>query len=341
MKKLILLAIWSTAFSSVLGQNIKNERVDVKYLRAPYSPLKKDIKTYRKNIEVIGFSLTDMLSDPKKQLEPALNLNGYELVQSGGDLEVYARLEAFTAENTHVSSEERSETKSDKTVVKYKVYIGSTQMKYPIFLKLYDIKADQIIFQGYVDNSDQPVSEQTSEFRSYSDASNAINSVVSDGKRNLLSKNLSKLRSKIENAFTFYPTEDRWWINYVSTSKKVNYDDVVAAKDSTKAALESMTNNTYEISETSKERLSQAIKMWTIILEGSDPQDRKARIDKKVTVAVMENLAFCNFFLRHYTEAANWIAQAKALDKQGWQSILEEKIQDSKTRLSANEIAFF
>jgi hypothetical protein len=343
MKQVLLLCIlFSATLTSLRGQNIKNEKIDIKYLQPPYSPLKKELKTFRKSVELVSLSLEDSRESLSKQISSRLLLQGkqYQEVQSGADLELYARLEGYAVEGSRVDSQERSETKSDKTTVTYRVYTGYCNIVYPLFLRLRDVKEDKIIYEGYIDESDRYLQERTSEYRDHTSAKNAVNSLAGEGKKKLFDKNVSSLYGKLVNDYSYFPSSLRWSINYVETSKKMNYDDMVAARDATKAALELLSDNSSEISDSVRQKISGAIEKWQSILKESDIENRKARIDRKVTQAIQENLAYCYFFINNFSEAEKITLQSKEINKQQWQYNLLQSITDMKKRFEANEIKF-
>lgn len=340
MKKLVLFILIVATFSSTHAQNIKNEKVQVKYLQLPYTPLKEELKTYRKTIELIALKLGDSRSRLTSEIGASLNLRGYKEVQEGADMELYTRLEEYSAEGLFVNSEERTETKSDKTTVKYYVYIGVCDIKYPLYFRFRDIKADRIIFEGYINNSERYVKKRTSEFTSQAAAKSALEQLVANGKGELFNANVGVLRDKIFSEYSFSPIAYPWSINYVETSKKANYDDVVAAKEATKTALESLSNESHQVSIESETLILKAIDMWQAILKESDLEDRKARIDKKVTMAVLENIAYCYFFIQNFSEADKFILQAMNVDKKVWELELRDMIIDAKKRFKSNNVEF-
>jgi hypothetical protein len=337
MKRHVILWFLLSVVTSVsFAQNIKNEKLDVRYLQLPLKPLPKDIKTYRRTIDLVGLTLEDSREQITRLIASQSVLHGYQEVQSGADVEVYIRLEPFSAEKFQVTSEQRTETKSDKTTVKYTVYSGSCLIKYPLYFRLRHVKEDRTIFEGYINNSNEYTTVNSSEFRTYESARTELNSIIQKKKSSEFDNNTSTLNTHIINNYSYYPTTMRWSINYVESSKKANYDDVVAAKDSTMAALKSLTDKSAEIHENDKQRVLAAINLWKQILTESNPNDRKARIDKKVTVAITENIAFCNYFIGHYSAALKSAQEAKEIDKQQWQYDLNQSIEEMKLRMSAN-----
>jgi hypothetical protein len=338
---LAVAAIMSTAMPAV-AQNIKNERVSVKYLRPPQSPFRTDAKGYRISVDVISPSSEDSSDGIARAIKSNAKLYGEQFteVQSGADIEIHVRLDRFSAENPRVESKQVTTEKSDKTKVTVTVYTGYTSLAYPMFVRIRDIKEDKTLYEGFVNNSDQYSSRETRGFSTSKEARTELDQIIKNAKRESFNAALSSLESLVTSKFSFYPTNHYWSINYVETSKKVNYDDLVTAKDATKKVLDSLSNKSLTVSETAKADMVKAIDLWQNILKEADLEDRKARIDKKVSQAILENLAYCNFFIRNFTEAEKYMQLAKERNKQQWQFDLAQQIADMKQRLEANSVTY-
>jgi hypothetical protein len=324
------------------AQNIKNEKVDVKYLQPPLSPLPPEIKTFKRTIDLRALSMTDSREKITQDVRNYFKLYGdrFQETQSNADLELTARLDQYLTENSQVVTEQRSEKKSDKTTVNYNVYFGKTNIAYPLWVQIRNTKKDLVIFEGFINKSDQYEAYSTSTFRDPKAAREALDKILTDKRHHLRISHLSALNGLMISTWSDYPAEMRWSINYVETSKKANYDDVMSARDATMSAMASLTNKSSELSAESKQLLTTAIDKWTIILKESDPENRKARVDRKVTQAIVENLAFCNFFLHNFTEAERYLKDGKERNKQQWQFDLEASIADMKKRFEANKITY-
>jgi len=338
MRKLILLLLACTVFTSY-GQNIKNEGIRVKYLQLPATPLSKNYKTYSQKIELYTLSPEDSRDGLTNSLRNASSIKGYEAKDNGGDFVVYTKLDPFVIRNVQTKNEERSETRQDKTVVKYTVYFRTYEYAYPLRYTLKDAKKDSIIAEEYVAGSQDMQAGRTDEYRTFDQLKAAWERKPAEVKNSALNSGLSAMSSQLTDRYSFVPTNKFWQINYVET-KKVNYDDVVAAKDATQKALLALSDASAEISDESKAEVIKVIDMWKNILKESNPEDKKARIDRKVTVAIMENIAYCYFFINDFTNASGTAQQSRSIDKQAWNLVLESDIKEKKTRLAANGVAF-
>lgn len=323
------------------AQNIRNERVQVKYLQLPLHPLRADVKTFKIEVELISPSSDDSRESLTSAIRAQAKLYGkdYREVQSSPDIQILVRLDRFIAEDPHIESRQVTTEKSDKTKVTTTVYSGVTNVAYPMMLRIVDKMEDKIVLETFVNGSDRFVKRSTSEGSSSQFARTQLEEMIKNLKKEMLNNSLSGLQSIMTSSYSFYPSTRSWSINYVETSKKANYDDVVAAKEFTKSALDSLSAS-IELTPASKANLAAAIEKWQSILKESDLENRKARIDKKVSQAILENLAYCNYFLRNFTEASRYMLEAKERNKQQWQYDLESQINDTKKRLDSNFISY-
>ncbi len=306
--RILCVAAVSLLASNLLAQNIKSDKVDVKYLVPPLKPLDKSIKTYRVSVELL--SLAD--GDSREYMTNAFARNavptGYSLneVREGADLEIYVRLEGFQVQSEKVSREELQFKKDDKTIVKKNVFVATFEYAFPLFFRLRDLKADRLIFEGYILDSNTWHPEKTGQENSQDDAEGAMDKLMYSSKRKLFDQNVSYLKNLVESEFSFFSREERWPIYFVESSKKENYDDVMAARYETIKCASLMTHATVELGEELRSQLAVAIEKWKAILIESNIEDKKARIDKKVTQAVMQNLANCYFYQRNFSEAERY-----------------------------------
>lgn len=96
---------------------------------------------------------------------------------------------------------------------------------------------------------------------------------------------LKSYANTLNRQYGFSPVKRIAVIGYVK-DKKGEYDDLDEAKD---YAISGYKN--YQIGNgPNNDDLNQAIAIWESALKESDVEDRKARIDKKVTVAIYQNL---------------------------------------------------
>lgn len=324
------------------AQNIKHEKVQVRFLLPPATPLREDATRYRIVIDInslpFGYSREGLISELKYYGK--LYGEKYQLVESSADIEINVRIDRFIAETPRIDTRNVTTEKSDKTKVTTTVYTGYTLVAVPMFVRIRDLREDRIVFEDYVNNSNQLTDIKTEGHRTSKDANDHLQHEVRIAHDRFLKNNKGALATLMQQRFSFYPSVYDWAINYVETSKKGNYDDVVAAANATKSILDSLTDKTVSISPSVEDKMSKVIEQWESILKQSDVADRKARIDKKVTLAILENLAHCNYFIHRFRYAQKYLNQARQIQKDPWQYNLEKRIADMKSRLDANRVDY-
>lgn len=324
------------------AQNIKNEKVEVKFLLPPATPLREDATKYRVTVDIISLPFGYSHEGLVYELKYYAKLHGekYQHVESGADIEINVRVDRFIAETPRFETRNVTTEKSDKTKVTTTVYTGYTLVAVPMFVRIRDLKEDRIVFEDYINASNQLTEIKTEGHRTSKDANDHLQREVRIAHDKFLKNNKAGFATLMQQRFSFYSSVYYWAINYVETSKKGNYDDILAAKDATRNVLDSLTDKTVLISEIAKERMLKVIDQWEAILKESNIEDRKARIDKKVTLAVLENLALCNYFIYSFRYAQKYLNQAREIQKDPWQYNLEKDIADMKKRMDANRIEY-
>lgn len=123
----------------------------------------------------------------------------------------------------------------------------------------------------------------------------------------ILQDNLTVINHLVNDRMGFEKTERKTELFYVK-SKNESHDDIKSAYNN--ATLGFKLFNTSE--EQGSIKLNEAITAWTKALEESDLEDKKARIDKDVTIALYYNLLEAYFITRN-TSVADLILQKMGL----------------------------
>ncbi|MCT4613821.1 MAG: hypothetical protein N4A49_02975 [Marinifilaceae bacterium] len=89
---------------------------------------------------------------------------------------------------------------------------------------------------------------------------------------------------------------------YYGKNKKMNYQDLSLAKIKATRAFQDIMSD-YE---SAKELMNEAIEIWEKELKESKPKDKKARIGRSVTQAIILNLIQANIMTENYKEARNY-----------------------------------
>lgn len=123
----------------------------------------------------------------------------------------------------------------------------------------------------------------------------------------------------------------------VVSDKKVNYDEYMPAFE--KALLGyKMLVDPARMADAQKQ-IGEANELWKKALAESNPKDKKARIDEKVTAATLFNDAEANMWMNNFDQAEILLARLKVLDIGRYNTPAKELsalIQDQRTRYTAN-----
>lgn len=123
----------------------------------------------------------------------------------------------------------------------------------------------------------------------------------------------------------------------VVTDKKVNYDEFPQAYEKALMGYKMLAQPTR--SADAIKQMEEAVALWNKALAESNPKDKKARIDAKVTAAALLNAAEANLWLNNFDEAERMLAKLKLLDISRYNEAAKELsgvIQDQRTRYQAN-----
>lgn len=125
---------------------------------------------------------------------------------------------------------------------------------------------------------------------------------------------------------------------WVVTDKKINYDEYPQAY--VKALMGYKMQSDLTRASDGRKQISEAVAMWDKALTESNPKDKKARIDEKVTAATLFNDAEANLWMNNFDEAELLLARLKLLDISRYNTLAKELstvLQDQRTRYAANK----
>ncbi|MCR5888687.1 hypothetical protein LRS06_13100 [Hymenobacter sp. J193] len=123
----------------------------------------------------------------------------------------------------------------------------------------------------------------------------------------------------------------------VVTDKKVNYDEFPQAYEKALMGYK-MLGQPARAADATKQ-MEEAVTLWNKALAESNPKDKKARIDAKVTAATLLNAAEANLWLNNFDETERLLAKLKLLDISRYNEAakdLDTLLQDQRARYQAN-----
>lgn len=152
----------------------------------------------------------------------------------------------------------------------------------------------------------------------------------------IFQRNLFFIDSLINDKYGNTPTSKIAELFYVKEKDEVYKDLLIAFNDAT-SGLKLMVDN----KEAGTTKMNNAISLWQTALKESDPQNKKARIDKEITIAICFNLLECYFALGETAEAEKIITLMNGLSLSTGDRKQKEKseadLNDLKKRQLANQ----
>ena len=144
--------------------------------------------------------------------------------------------------------------------------------------------------------------------------------------KEITKETMKKAREFLNGAlfFTYIPQQIE--VNYVK-DKKQDYSDLERASSVALAGYEGIKDNAEDKDAQSK--LQQAVSMWEKAMAESNTDNKDARINRKVTLALAENLGTAYMYLMEFDKAEKVVSDALALEK----NITTNGTQDRKALL--------
>lgn len=151
----------------------------------------------------------------------------------------------------------------------------------------------------------------------------------------ILQENLRFLSDMVNDRFGFKRVLRKTELSYVK-AKDDTYSDLLLAFNEGSSALKTLIDD----EQNAKAKLEHAVEIWNKALEESDPNNKKARIDKDVTIMIYLNLLEVNFALRNVEAGEKAITALNTLALSNGERKQKEKYEvlfaDLKKRLAAN-----
>jgi hypothetical protein len=335
--KKVFLVIFALTFKCVsYCQDIKREKLVVKYFQSS-SQTKSDLKTYKLTIELASPVGSDSSKIISNRIASAVALPVLKQVRVNADLEVYVRLEGYDVNNGKIQIVDRTEFYKLKPrgTMDITVYRGRCEIKYPLFMTIRNVKKNETIYEGYIEDSNEWQSVFSPEQHDYDAAETLLRKLVDKIKPKLFDKHIEALGNIISAKLLNDPSIYSWSLNYVESSEKDNYDNIMAAKDSTLEAVRLYSRTS--ISPGVEQKLSRTIDLWQNIITQS-AENAEMKLNKKVVSGIQENIANCYFLLHNFSAAQSIVNQSKAFREQEWQEALSQKIVEAKKLFEASGI---
>ena len=125
---------------------------------------------------------------------------------------------------------------------------------------------------------------------------------------------------------------------WVVSDKKVNYDEFPQAYEKALVGYKLLADPARATD--AQKQIGDAAALWSKALAESNPKDKKARIDEKVTAATLYNAAEANLWLNNFDETDRLLARLRLMDISRYNTLAKELdavSQDQHKRFNANK----
>ncbi len=278
------------------------------------------------------------LYDAEEFASSYIKLTGYE---TGGSnpVTITASVGGFQSQAPVLQTKKTYVKNSDGTRVPVNKYYYQVKYRVPISIKL--------------ENKGTVIDEQDlAEFSTYSNA-NTIefdnttaltqywelyeNSFLAQLDENAVRGAMSRLGGVLDNNYGFTRITRNSEI-FTVKPKKFDYPEYEEAYVLAIAGFSALSDEANRA--TANDKLNKAIEWWEKALKDSQPDNKKARIDGKVTAATYVNIAECAIFAQDYTKAQTYISKAKLMKYNKYEreaNALKVLLDDEKKRYEANK----
>lgn len=159
--------------------------------------------------------------------------------------------------------------------------------------------------------------------------------IVKTTEEKILQENLTYINKLLNDRFGFYRENRKATLYYVK-SKNEEYSDLMVAFNEASSALKLLADDSIA----AKPQLLHAVENWNKALKESDLNDKKARIDKDLTLVILFNLLEVNLALRNHTAGMQLIQQLNTMSLSNKERTIKSKFEtdfsDLKKRLPLN-----
>lgn len=334
---LLLVVGAGTAF----GQSVKDEWVKIPYLQLPRQPFSEEIKTYSTKILIPdGLAADQDRNAINASLSSAGAIPGYEESQDGSGVVVEISLGWYATPNypeliTTTKKEKRGDKEVDVEYYNYRI-----QFRYPMRLRI--LQGDQVIEDSYVRNSNDYDYAATSVFptkealyKYWQDGGNKFKSDVRDKH---LTANSDAIKTHVVNQYGYVKSHMREEFNYVKEKKDGSeYAKLATALEMVQKAVSGKAEGDVYPSAEYVSSINGAMALWKEELAVAEPDNRKARINKKVTEGILKNLVVACYFSYQFSEADQYLTRLEEMKEGLFVRSMREKMADVQYRLAQYE----
>ncbi|MBF9239804.1 hypothetical protein I2I05_20590 [Hymenobacter sp. BT683] len=275
---------------------------------------------------------TAQVFDSKALASTYVTVSGLQRAQGAdGDLRVTVSLDGFTLGPT-TSVTVRDGKKVDPNLVKDGVKQAyEVSYKSPVSIKV-ATKDGTVLSDELLEASTSYATLVTQEYGSATQPA-FLRRLDED----ILKTNMKLVTEYLDSKFGQRPIT-RTTAIWVVTDKKINYDEYAQAYIKALMGYKLLADGSRAAD--ARKNLGDGVALWDKALTESNPKDKKARIDEKVTAVTLLNDAEANLWMNNFDEAEMLLARLKLLDISRYNTAakeLETLVQDQRTRFAANK----
>jgi tetratricopeptide (TPR) repeat protein len=329
----ILFLLLLPAVSTCLAQNINYEMMDIKFYRLPLKPLAQSVKTYSVSLQDLGADLAAREKD--SLLARALVITGFERIGENGDVQAELVISPLSIMSKEVKDRPLENEKNGlKTVIhQYSYYINYS---FPTKIRL-------TVNGNLITEQDFPGFFQT---QYYPRINNSLTNLQQEYDQdiyflsNLRFERVTERTKQIKDwLFSNYGRGMAYEVIYAGyiKDKKGLYDDINKAFASMRSAYQYAHGRKDYRDETFNIKINEAVAIYEkALLESSD--DKKARIDPKVTAMINYNLALASYGQNDFDKAQEHLGkmQKAGNETEYVASALKNMVTDKRARFVAN-----
>ncbi len=319
----VLSILMIVSQSPVFGQNIERESVPIDYILLPQQNLPDSTETYYVSVtnkNTMWGNNLGTTADADK-----IKLNGYHRLNSTFDADIIANIKVLNdlqfvqvqLETTTLKHRIDKNTEVPYTAYTYTVSYITPQTYYSI-----KTGSGVTISEGILGGLNEKSFFGSTDYNNSYKNESAISRAWSENKKYKLAEwELGSYQNAVNSIvdtcenYCLNPARISFSVKYVKEKKTNDYDDLRRAKNYfTDAAAYFKTDNILLVNKVVQpdyhhrnELLDSAIAIWEKALEESDLQNKKARIDQKVTRHIYYNLAFAYVLKNDFAKAQQYL----------------------------------
>lgn len=276
---------------------------------------------------------TAQVYDAKTLATSYVNLSGLQRAQGpDGDLRVVVSMDGFTLGPTTAVTLQNGKKVDGATAQGSGIkHAYEVSYKSPMAVKV-TAKDGTVLSDELLEATTSYVAIVTEDYGSANQAT-----FLRQLDENVTKSNMKLVGEYLDSKFGQRPVTRNTAITVVS-DKKINYDEYPQAYMKALMGYKLLADPTRAAD--AQKQISEAAALWDKALAESNPKDKKARIDEKVTAATLYNDAEANLWMNKFDEAEMLLARLKLLDISRYNTMAKELgvvVQDQRTRYTANK----